>query len=141
MFTGIDIDAVRQYVSPNDPDKTNPTVFHIASLDTKLQGSIEDKCTTMRASAGKKDEAADMNFAMKRRSYDLVRFGVKQIENFIDPKTKEPVLFKLENVSVGSKAYLALPERVVDMLGIKLIDELAVEVEKNQNLGAEEAKN
>ena len=29
MLTGIDVNATREYVSKLDPDKENPSVFHI----------------------------------------------------------------------------------------------------------------
>lgn len=142
MFTGIDINATRKYISPNDPDKNNPTVFHIAQLDPRLQAHIEDKCTTMHASAsGKKDEPAEVGFAMKKRACEFVRFGVRGIDGLLDPATNFPIEIKLDNVSIGQKAYQALPEKIIGMLGMRLIEELAAEVERGQVLTGEEAKN
>lgn len=141
MFKGIDITAIRKYVSPKDPDKENPTVFHIGYLDQRLQAHIDDKCTTLQMSTGKKNEKADAIIAARKRNYDLVKYSVRDIENFIDPKSDAPLVIKLENHGIGKESKPALPDSVMDMLGSELIEELAEQVMKTRELSEEEEKN
>lgn len=141
MLTGINIHETRKYVSKRDPDKDNPTLFHVGVLDPFLRSWIEDKCTSIEFSSGGADDPAKGNVLAKKRNILLVKYGVRDIENFLDPQTKAPVKVTIGNTSIGGKSYPALPDQVISLLGTPLIDELAEEILREQDLGETERKN
>jgi hypothetical protein len=141
MLTAININATKPYVSKRDPDKDNPTVFQIGIMDPFLRAHIEDKSTSFEISSTNPDEAARANAAMKKKNIMLVKFGIRGIENFIDPVTKAPIKISLDNHSIGGKGYPAIPDKILVLLGSVIIDELADAVVKEQDLSGEEAKN
>lgn len=141
MLTGINIHETRKYVSKRDPDKDNPTIFHVGVLDPFLRSWIEDKCTSIEFSSGGGDDPAKGNVLAKKRNILLVKYGVRDIENFLDPQTKAPVKVTIGNTSISGKGYPALPDQVISLIGTPIIDELAEEVLKEQDLGETERKN
>ncbi len=141
MLTGININETRKYVSKRDPDKENPSVFHIGVLDPFLRSWIEDKCTSIEFSSGGADDPTRGNVLAKKRNILLVKYGVRDIENFLDPQVKAPIKVTLGNTSISGKAYPALADQVISLLGTALIDELADEVLKEQDLSGDERKN
>ena len=141
MITGININSTRSFVSTRDPGKDNPTVFHIGILDPFIRSWIDDRCTSLQISQGGPDAQANASIAPKKMSILHVKYGVRAIDNLIDPLTKMAVLIKMETVSVNGKAYQALPDEVLCLLGTNLIDELAAEIIKEQDLSEAAQKN
>jgi len=141
MLTGININETHRFISKYDPDKQNPTVFHIGFMDSFLRGWIEDKSTSIEFSAGGPDEQARGNVMMKKRSIMLVQYGVRNIEAFIDPNAKEPIKVSLGQSSISGKGYPVLPDKIVAMIPMQIIDELADEVVRIQDLSGAETKN
>ena len=70
-----------------------------------------------------------------------VRFGLRGLENFLDPRTKEPVKFDTVSVSLNGKNYNGVSEPILAMLGKSLMDELADVILKENAISEEERKN
>ena len=141
MITGINIYETRAYKSKLDPDKTNPTIFHIGMLDPFLRAYIEDEVTSLEVSSKNPNDTAKANIYASKRNLLAARFGLKGIDNFLDPRTKKPVKFDAVSVTVNGKNYNAVTEEILAMLGKALIDELAEAVLKETSISEEERKN
>ncbi|MFA5143976.1 MAG: hypothetical protein WC522_07435 [Candidatus Omnitrophota bacterium] len=141
MITGINIYETRAYKSKLDPDKNNPTVFHIGMLDPFLRAHIDDEVTSLEVSSKNPDDKAKANICASKRNLLAVRFGLKGLENFLDPRTKEPVKFDTISISVNGKNYNGVSEPILAMLGKLLMDELAEVILKENAISEEERKN
>ena len=141
MITGINIYETRAYKSKFDPDKNNPTVFHIGMLDPFLRAHIDDEVTSLEVSSKNQDDLAKANVRTARRNLLAVRFGLKGLDGFLDPRTKEPVKFDTVSISMNGKNYNGISEPILAMLGKSLIDELAGVILKENAISEEERKN
>lgn len=141
MFTGIDINASRKYVSQNDPDKENPTVFLIGSLDPVVRAELEDESSLYEMSSQNPDDKTKVQLNLNKRQMTAVRFGLKGMENFLDPKTLNPVPFKTEKMMYAGKMRDAVPESMLAMIPHALRMELAEEVLNEAYLSEQEEKN
>lgn len=142
MFTGINLHEIKKYISKNDPDKENPTVFHLGTLDNFVSAYIEDNSIKFDASSKNPDEEADINILFAKRSLLVVKFGLKKIENFCNFETNQPIVIESERANINGWICSAMPDKVVAMLSKGgLINELAAEVLKLNSLSEEEAKN
>ncbi|MBI4972896.1 MAG: hypothetical protein HZC16_03660 [Candidatus Omnitrophica bacterium] len=141
MLTGINIYETKPYKSKLDPDKDNPSVFHIGSLDSYLRAYIEDQTTSFEFSSKNPKDPAKANINASKRNLLVVRFGLKGLDNFLDPRDKKPVKFDSVSVSLIGKNYTAVSEEILSMLPKALIDELAEVILAENTLSEEEAKN
>ena len=139
-IVGIDINETRDYILKDDPDKENPTIFKIGLLAPLLKAKILDEASAFEVSSQNPEDEAKVSYKLNKRNYDLVRFGVKGIENLIDPQTRKPLRVSFDTINIGNKSYLALPARIMSMIS-PWISELAEEVLKETSLTEEERKN
>jgi hypothetical protein len=138
---GINIYETRQYISKNEPDKDNPSKFILSILDPNIRAYIDDQTTQMEFSMGGPKDNAKANIAIGKRSLLTVKFGLKGLENFIDPQTKKPVVFDTISVSIGGKNYDAVSDPILALLGNELRSELSEEILKENSLTGEQKKN
>ncbi|MDD5108295.1 MAG: hypothetical protein PHC29_02115 [Candidatus Omnitrophica bacterium] len=141
MLTGINIYETKPYHSKLDPDKDNPTIFHIGSLDSYLRAYIEDQTTSFEFSSKNPKDPAKANINASKRNLLVVRFGLKGLDSFLDPRDKKPVKFDSVSVSIIGKNYTAASEEILSMFPKTLIDELAEVILAENILSEEEAKN
>jgi len=135
----ININEIKPYISKGETDKDNPTVYHIGVLDSIVKAYIEDKTSGFEVVPGKADEEAQVRLDLAMRGILTVKFGVKKVDNLIDPETDKPVQYELESIMIAGKPYQALPDRVLAMMSN--IQELANVVLTRNGLNEEERKN
>jgi len=141
MFTGIDINATRKFISKLDPDPNNPTVFHIGVLDPVLRAEVDDESSTFKVSSPRPNDKGDIQFKWSRRQLAAIKFGLKGLENFLDPQTNKPVELSFDTVSYAGKMRQAVPDRIIAMLPSELRQELAEAILNESKLSGEETKN
>ena len=141
MLTGINIYEAKPYISKYDPDKNNPTTFHIGSMDPFLRSYIEDATTSFKFSSKNPNDLAEANILASKRNILAVKFGVRDIENLEDPQTKKSVKFEAISTSINGKNFPAVSDEIIKMLPKDLIDELAEVILSANRLTEEEAKN
>ena len=105
MLTGINIFETKPYTSKLDTDAANPTVFQIGLLDSNLRAFIEDQTTSFEFSSKNPKEPAKANINASKRNLMVVRFGVRGLENFLDPRDGKPVKFDSASMPVNGKKY------------------------------------
>jgi hypothetical protein len=91
MLTGIDVTATKKYVSKLDPDKDSPTVFHIGVLDPVLRAEIDDDSSSYEMSSTNPNDKAKVKLNWNKRQITAIKFGLKNLENFLDPQIKKPI--------------------------------------------------
>ncbi|MEQ9716278.1 MAG: hypothetical protein ABGF52_12200 [Candidatus Asgardarchaeum sp.] len=141
MLTGINIHEMRDYVSKLDPDKENPTIFKIGCLDPIIKAEINDDATSFEVSSSNSSDMAKTSLNFNKRNIMAVKFGLKGLENFMDPQTKKPVKFDTISVPKGGKNYNVVSDNIIALLGSKLIKELAEVILSENQLSEEERKN
>jgi hypothetical protein len=142
MYTGININETKKHSSKNDPDKENPTIFHLGALDSFVKAYIEDNSTEFEASSSNPEEEAKIKILFAKRNLLIVKFGLRKIENFVDPETKRSTTFEAKKMVISGISYLAMPDENIAMLAEgALIAELANEILKLNSLSPEEIKN
>ena len=141
MLTGINIYESKPYRSKLDADTSNPTVFNLGLLDSHLRAFIEDQTTSFEFSSKNPKDPAKANINASKRNLMVVKFGLKGLENFIDPRDKKPVKFDTASVPVNGKNYNVVTDEIVSMFPKALIDELADVILAENTLSEDERKN
>ena len=141
MLTGIDVTATRKYVSKLDPDKDSPTVFHIGVLDPVLRAEIDDDSSTYEMSSTNPNDKAKVKLNWNKRQITAIKFGLRDVVNFLDPQTKKPIEFKCETLRYAGKMRDAVPDRIIAMFASELRTELAEVILNESRLTEDEQKN
>lgn len=141
MLVGINANETKQYVSKLDPDKTNPTVFHIGVLDGIMKAYIEDQSTSIELSSKNPNDKVNTSMNLGKRKLLAVKFGLKGIDNLQDPQTKRPVVFDTVSMSVNRININVVSDVVLKIIPSAVIDELAAVILDDNKLSEEEIKN
>ncbi len=141
MLTGIDINATRKYVSRLDPDKDSPTVFHIGLLDPALRAEVDDESSTYEMSSNNPNDKAKVRLNWNKRQITAIKFGLKGMDNFLDPQTNKPVELKFDTIHYAGRMRNVVPERVIAMFPNELRQELAEAILNESRLTETEEKN
>jgi len=141
MLTGIDVTATKKYVSKLDPDKDSPTVFHIGVLDPILRAEIDDDSSSYEMSSTNPNDKAKVKLNWNKRQITAIKFGLKNVENFLDPQTKKAIEFKCETIRYAGKMRDAVPDRIIAMFPSELRTELAEVILNESRLSEDEQKN
>ena len=141
MLTGIDVTATKKYVSKLDSDKDNPTVFHIGFLDPALRAEIDDDSSSYEMSSTNPNDKAKVKLNWNKRQITAIKFGLKGLENFLDPQTKKAIEFKCETIRYAGKMRDCVPDRIIAMFPSELRAELAEVILDESKLSENERKN
>ena len=141
MLTGINIYETKPYNSKLDPDKSNPTVFHVGLLDSHLRAYIEDQTTSFEFSSKNPKDPAKANINASKRNLLVVKFGLKGFDNFLDPRDKKPLKFDTVSTAINGKNYSAVTDEIISVLPKSLIDELSEVILSENSLSEDEEKN
>lgn len=141
MLTGIDVNATREYVSKLDPDKENPSVFHIGLLDPVLRAEVDDESSTYEMSSTNPNDKAKVRLNWNKRQITAIKFGLKGLTNFLDPETKKPIELKFDTIHYAGKMRNVVPDRIIAMFPNELRQELAEVILNESKLSKGEQKN
>ena len=137
--------SVRDYTSVWDSGD-DPTIWKIGSLTARDIGVIRDSVTSF--SFGKNDEggidAGDVDTKIERSKmwFEAVRRGLKGWDNFLDPQTDKPIPFKtIKRDLPGGIRSEIVPNELLDLIPLKIIEELADQIMEGNTMEAEEVKN
>ena len=115
------------------------TIFTLGVLDVFLMGMIYDKSTKISRSVEDTGEV-NMHTAINATNIETVRFGLKGWEAFKDPMGNDIRFDTVKRVVMG-RDYEAATDAMLNLLGIRLINELATEIKKASEVSKAEAKN
>ena len=141
MLTGIDINSTRQHVSKLDPDKDNPTVFHVGLLDPVLRAEVDDESSSYEMSSTNPNDKAKVRLNWNKRQIMAIKFGLKGMDNFLDPQTRKPMELKFETIHYAGKMRDVVPDRIIAMFPNELRTELSEVILNESRLSEGEQKN
>lgn len=134
-------------VDPNDPGKgtreevtieEGATVFYLGPLDVFLMGYIYDNASSLTGKQG--DDTVGIQTRVNQTNIDAVRHGLKGFKNFLDEKGNH-CSFKSKKVTVNGREYEVADDATMQLLGIRLIQELADRIKEISEVSADEEKN
>ena len=138
MIKAIDLNAVRDYISKHDTEEPK-TVWKLGIIDARVRAELEDETTEFEFSSNRPNDKAKTQLKTNARALEIVRYGVKGFENFMDEAGK-PVKFGTETINRHGKPYLVMDSYILIKIPFKIIQELATEISKD-NILQEEEKN
>lgn len=132
-FRGIRPDEVREYISPNDPDPDQPTVWKLGTLDAHLMGYIKDAVTRFETGGKKGSQTLEPVFRMGTWNWLLVKYGLRGWSNFLD-HAGQPIVERFDSASHFGRSYQVVPDAVLEQLLSDLLTELANEINAQNTL-------
>jgi len=139
--TAVNINKTKVYVSKHDPDQANSTKWHLGFLDSLRRAQIDDQITVFEADAGNPEAKAKTTLKLNEAKIELVRFGLKDIENFIDEETGKPIKFDTIAVVRDGKSYNVVSDRILQRIDPDILYELADEIKAMNKFSDQEEKN
>jgi hypothetical protein len=115
----------------------NATIFKIRGLDVFLKAFIYDSTSSLTRSATTDD--VGIHTKMNQTNIEAVRHGLVGFDNFRTPKGGS-IPFETERTSVNGRNYDVVSDKILNLLGIRLIQELANEIKNISEVKAEEEK-
>lgn len=134
-------------VDPSDPKKgtkeeteikPGATKFFLKPLDVFLMGHIYDNASVLSGKSG--SDEVGIHTRMNQTNIDAVKHGLAGFENFAD-KTGNAVKFATVKAVVNGREYDVANDKVLEALGIQLIQELAGEIKRISEVSTDEEKN
>jgi len=141
MLTGIDINSTRQHISKLDQDKDNPTVFHVGLLDPVLRAEVDDESSSYEMSSTNPNDKAKVRLNWNKRQIMAIKFGLKGMDNFLDPQTRKPMELKFETIHYAGKMRDVVPDRIIAMFPNELRTELSEVILNESRLSEGDQKN
>lgn len=130
------------FISKYDTDKEHPTIWKLGMFDSVVRAKIQDFITTYEADpSNPKNIKARVTINLSERMLDIVRFGLKGIENFMHPQTQKLIQFDTVSVVRFGKNCNIVSDEVLKFIPFEVIEELAGEISKQNKLTEEETKN
>lgn len=141
MITGVNSYETKPYISKYDQDKSNPTTFQIGVIDSFIKAHIEDQTAQFKFSAGGPNAPVDTLVFANKRNILAVKFGLRGLDNFMDPQTNKAIKFDTISVAVGGKNYPAVTDEILRLFTKELIEELAEIILNANRISEGETKN
>ena len=132
---------------PADPAKGNvdvttiaegATTFGLRPLDVFLMGYIYDNASTLSGKQGSDD--IGIHTRVNQTNIDTVRHGLVGFTNFTDPKGGQ-VNMKTQKAVVNGRQYEVVHDDIMNIMGVRLISELATQVKTISEVSPAEEKN
>jgi hypothetical protein len=138
-FKAVNLTKTIKYESDLDSDKGTEaaTKFILGAIDSRTWSHVVD--TNMESKMTQDGEQLN-KFNQMTVAYNIVRFGLKGFENFLDDENKE-LVYKTEKFSMAGKAYMVTTEEIMSLLPVNLIMELAGEINSINTVSEEDSKN
>jgi hypothetical protein len=136
------LDAVHKYESVYDEDRgtDQATVWLIGTLDSRTAGRIKDQTTRFVVDANAPDEEVETAINTSEVNYQRVQYGLKGFERFRDEAGND-IAFETVSRRHGGQSYKIVADTVMQKIPQALIDELAGEIIKGNELSVADVKN
>lgn len=135
-------------VDPNDPSGPtkeevtygdDATIFRLSSLDVYLMADIYDNTSAWSQNQATAGEAT-LRTKLNKTNLEACRFGLRGWSNFKDAKGNDITLEKV-NITYNGRDYEVVSDTSLQMLGIRLVNELGAKIKELSNVSRAEEKN
>lgn len=131
----------REYISPKDPDSTQPTRWTLGALDLRSRTYVQDETTAFEVSPSQRPtDKTSVKLRLSERNVLLARFGLKGWKNLKDAQGQE-VPFEQDTLPIDGKSYSLVAKRLIEQFPYELIEELAAEILNLNTLTEQDRKN
>lgn len=115
----------------------SPTIFKLKPLDVYLNGWIYDNATAWN------QRGSDVGIQTRANETNIqaVKFGLAGIENLHSDDGGGAMTLRHIKANFNGRTYDAVPDAILNALGLQLIAELAAEIKKISEVSGVEAKN
>lgn len=147
-LVGIDPGATRKYVSkfdpsysadPEVPNGDDATVFTLRALTSKQLATVRDKVTRLVPDPDS-PSGATADLLINDQAWETVRYGLAGWVNFKDTKGND-IPFKTNKENLGGSELVVVKKALLSQLDLQVIKELAAEIDKDDDLDEDDAKN
>ncbi len=114
------------------------TTFKLKPLDVFLMGYIYDNASTLSGKQG--TDEVGIHTRMNQTNIECVRHGLAGFVNFAEAKGNQ-VQFKTQKAVLNGRQYDVVSDEIMNMLGVRLVQELAGEIKKISEVSKAEEKN
>lgn len=140
------LDAVRPFISASEErkdgklvDEANATIWEIGTLDSRIAGRIRDMATTVSVDPNAPDEDVNTQINLAEVNYQTVMFGLKGWKNFRDADGND-IPFRTKSRTFSGGTYRVVDPDLMKLIPMHVIDELAAEIKKDNEVSAADAK-
>ncbi len=139
-ITAINLGTIKSITFP--ADKEDPTVWEIGAIDSRVLGHLRDKATDLKINPDDPEAGADISLGMNEFHFQVAQFGLKGFSNFQGGEDKKgkscDVMFSTGRATVGKVQYDVCDGVIMAMIPGNVLQFIANEVLKINNLGDEE---
>lgn len=134
MLKAVNLTTTIEFQSPRDPEKgtDQATKFTLGAIPSRIYTTLKDKATSFTQEEGVMGVRAD--YRPHAIAYDIVRHGLKNVENF-------PANFTTQEVRIGNSVHNVVHEDFMQTLDIDTIRELSEAIRGLCEFEVEEIKN
>lgn len=138
-FKAINLTKTVRYQSELDSEfgTDKATTFILGPIDTRTMSYIIDANMESKVNS---DGEQSMKFNQLIVAFNLVKFGLKGFENYLD-ENDQPLVYKTEKVNFGGKHYTVVSEDILSMLPQALLMELAAKINDINTVSETDEKN
>lgn len=137
----LNITTVTPYKSKYDPDRANEnaTVFLLGTLDSRTSGRIKDLATRFVVDPHAADEEVETSIQAAEVNFQTVQYGLRGWEHFRDGEGND-IPFKTVSRRHGGASYPIVDPELMKLIPAAVIEELAIEISKANELSEVAAK-
>ena len=141
-IVGIELSAIRTIESKFDPDRGTPEAskFEIGTLDARVHGRIMDKAMTMNMDPTNPGGEQATSINAQEMFFQTAQYGLRGWRNVMNSKG-QPLLFKTVKSRLGGVNYDIVDPEILKQIPQAVIQEIAEEIIKDNNLSETEGKN
>ena len=114
------------------------TTFKLRGLDVFMMGKIYDDASVLQGKEGSNEYGIQTK--VNQTNVEAVRHGLVGFKNFKNAKGDD-VVFKTQVAVVNGRKYEVVADAIMNMMGVKLIQELAQQIKNISEVTPHEAKN
>lgn len=133
----LNLHTTKKISHPNDTE--SPTVWEIGAIDTRTLAKLNDAALVVGMDPNQPDADADIKLANKTLAFETVQFGLRGWENFINDNGD--IQYATESRVIGAKKYEVAKGDLISFIPEDVVQWLADEIKKINNVGKVEAKN
>ena len=136
----LNLDAEWDFQSKHDEAEKgseDATVFTLGTLSNRLLSYLQDKATTFKGTTEENVEASIMNASL---AIEIVKYGFRDIRNLPD-SAGGVIPFETMKKNVHGMDVEAVKPHILDVLPKAIVIEVAEELQKQNELSEDEAKN
>lgn len=132
----LNLHDVKEISHPSD--KTDPTIWVIGAVDSRVLATIQDKATDIQIDTQNPDGEAGIRINQNEANIKKVQFGLRGFVNFSGEKGE--VSFKTETKHISGKPYDVCADEVLASIPTEVLNWLSDEISKLNSITSKDAK-